>query len=360
MKPLVRQTLSQQTADHLCEAIRSGLWVDRLPGVAELAMHFKVSGHTVRGALGILETDGVLESGGRHLPRKIISRVTQKPLKKLRVGLLPSTPVHEDCAFFQKLVADVLSDIESSGHIGMLVPQTLAKLKYDPRKVLSYLRSNPMDAWVVAGPPRNVMEALSTQSLPVYSIGGNFAGLPIAGSRTTLDAVFHEVVDLLVRGGHRRIAVVSPSFWRNPAPGPPAKAFLHALTAHGIPVGKYNLPDWEESPEGLEVVLESLFRATPPTALFVVEPAHISGVLSFLARKSLHVPEDVSLLATMLDPSQEWHRPRLSSLEWRGPYHSRSIHRWLEKIVQVGICHDQSLVPAVLKAGETLGPARPA
>jgi DNA-binding LacI/PurR family transcriptional regulator len=105
-------------------------------------------------------------------------------------------------------------------------------------------------------------------------------------------------------------------------------------------------------------MLHSLFRTTPPTALFVVEPAHISGVLSFLARRKLGVPEDVSVLAALLDPAQEWHRPRLSSLEWRGPYHSRSIHRWLEKIAHGGICHDQSLVPASLKPGETLAPAK--
>ncbi len=356
MKPLVRQNLAQQTADHVKEVIDSGLWVDRLPGVVELALHFKVSKHTVRGALGILEADGVLESGGSHQPRRILAPGMEKPLKKLRIGILPSTPVHEDCAHFQKLVADIQLDIESSGHIGALVPQTLAKLKYDPGKVLSYLKSHPMDGWIVAGPPRNVMEALSSQSLPVYSIGGNFAGLPIAGSRTTLDAVFHEVVELLVRGGHRRIVVVCPFFWRNPAPGPPAKAFLNALTSHGIAVGKYNLPDWEESPEGLEIMLDSLFRTTPPTALFVVEPAHTSGVLSFLARRKLGIPEDVSVLATLLDPSQEWHRPRLNSLEWREHFHTRGVHRWLEKIAHVGICHDQSLVPASLKPGETLAP----
>jgi DNA-binding LacI/PurR family transcriptional regulator len=362
MKPLVRQNLAQQTADHVKQVIESGLWVDRLPGVVELALHFKVSKHTVRGALGILEADGVLESGGRQQPRRILDCGTEKPLKKLRIGVLPATPVHEDCAHFQGLLADIQSDIERSGHFSVVMPQTLAKLKYDPRKVLSYLDSHPMDAWIVAGPTRNVLEALSSQSLPVYSIGGNFAGLPIAGSRTTLDAVFQEVVDLLVRGGHRRIAVVSPSHWRNPAPGPPAKAFLQALASHGIAVGKYNLPDWEESPEGLEIMLNSLFRNTPPTALFVVEPAHISGVLSFLARRRLGIPEDISVLAALLDPAQEWYRPRLSSLEWRGQYHSRNIHRWLEKVAREGSCHDQALFSASLKPGETLAPvsAKPA
>jgi DNA-binding LacI/PurR family transcriptional regulator len=231
------------------------------------------------------------------------------------------------------------------------MPQSLAQLKYAPKKVRSFVDAHPMDAWLVTSPTRNVLEALSAQKLPVYSLGGNPTGLPIAGSRTTFDAVFHEVVELLVRGGHRRIVVVCPSFWRNPAPGPPAKAFLKALASHGIPVGKYNLPDWEESPEGLEIMLNSLFRTTPPTALFVVKPAHISGVLSFLARRKSRIPEDVSVLAALLDPSQEWHRPRLSSLQWPESFHSRSVHRWLEKIAHVGICHDQALIPASLKPG---------
>jgi len=62
------------------------------------------------------------------------------------------------------------------------------------------------------------------------------------------------------------------------------------------------------------------------------------------------------VLTTLLDPSQEWHRPRLNSMEWREQYHTRGIHHWLEKIAHVGICHEQSLVPASLKPGETLAP----
>jgi DNA-binding LacI/PurR family transcriptional regulator len=362
MKPLVRKTLSQQTAEHLLDAIRSGLWVDRLPGVAELALYFKVSGHTVRAALEILEADGVLKSGGSHLPRKILAAGAAMPSKKIRVGILPASPIQQDNAKAQWMLSEIQSNLERSGHIGVFMSQSLEKMKHASGKVLACLDAHPMDAWIVCSPSRNVLEALSTQNLPVYSLGGNFDNLPIAGSRIRLDLAFKEVIHQLVQIGHRRIVLIGPDFLRNPVPGPSAIAFVETLVSHGIAVGKFHLPDWEETPEGLGILLESLFRTTPPTALLVVDPAHTAGVLSFIASSGLRVPEDVSILALMGDPTLDWCRPRLSTLNWPHALIIRHIHRWVERIAREGTCHDQALFSATLVAGETLAPApaRPA
>lgn len=50
-----------------------------------------------------------------------------------------------------------------------------------------------------------------------------------------------------------------------------AGTFLDKLEALGIPTGPYNLPDWDDTPEGLNQRLDSLFPHSPPTALIVAE-----------------------------------------------------------------------------------------
>ena len=43
--------------------------------------------------------------------------------------------------------------------------------------------------------------------------------------------------------------------------------FYEELAAHGVAGGRYNVPEWEETPEGLTALLEKTFRYTPPTAI---------------------------------------------------------------------------------------------
>jgi hypothetical protein len=50
------------------------------------------------------------------------------------------------------------------------------------------------------------------------------------------------------------------------------------------------LPDWEESPEGFERCLDSLFGSTPPTALILDEPFLFNAVFHYLAQRGLRVP----------------------------------------------------------------------
>ena len=53
----------------------------------------------------------------------------------------------------------------------------------------------------------------------------------------------------------------------------------------------------DESPAGFERLMESLFINTPPTALIVDETCWFIAARGVLVRRSLRVPEQVSLVA---------------------------------------------------------------
>ncbi len=65
---------------------------------------------------------------------------------------------------------------------------------------------------------------------------------------------------------------------------------MNELKLHGIPTSGYNLPDWEESPKGFNLLMESLFKRTPPTAMIIDEVCWFSAALAFFLRRGIHVP----------------------------------------------------------------------
>jgi hypothetical protein len=64
---------------------------------------------------------------------------------------------------------------------------------------------------------------------------------------------------------------------------PAEQMLLDELEAHGISAGSFNLPDWEESAQGLHRCLEQLFQVTPPSAILVDDGMLFLGVRNYLA-----------------------------------------------------------------------------
>lgn len=96
---------------------------------------------------------------------------------------------------------------------------------------------------------------------------------------------------------------------------PPAHTIAFRID-HGILAGRYHLPHWENSPEGLYQCLEATFAHTPPTAILVEEPSLYFAVQHFLSRRQMLVPEDVSLVCLSPHPAFEWCRPEVTHLNW--------------------------------------------
>ena len=355
MKPIVRSTVAAETAKRLKELLISGHWGGAVPGVVEIAKQFRVSKYSARGALRILESEGVLKSRGAGRSRHLVPRAAGSSGTIFRVGILPTIPLSHDNAFVQKIISLIRTDVEKSGHHCFISSRSLHQLGHDAVRVLSHIKREPADAWITYCAQRDVLVSMAGQSSPVYALGGYYAGLPVAGSVADIHPALKQAIDELTNLGHRKIVVICPNRWKHPEPIPTARFLLDNLRSKKIPVGDYNMPDWNESPEGLANLLESMFKVTSPTALLVMEPAHAVAVLSFLARKRLRVPEDISLLTTMIDPIQEWHQPPLTKLLSPTEPHVRHIRRWLAKISSGKVWHNQRTIAVGLLKGGSFG-----
>ena len=133
-------------------------------------------------------------------------------------------------------------------------------------------------------------------------------------------------------------------------------AFREELIAAGIPFGDYNLPDWDQTAEGMRALLPSLFRLTPPTAMIFSDYDPVMSAISFFANRGVDVPRSVSLVSMTDPPSIEWHIPSLSHfrVNWDGM--AREIIRWAGDVSRGRPQRPLRTFDAVFVPGATIGP----
>ncbi len=133
------------------------------------------------------------------------------------------------------------------------------------------------------------------------------------GVRDQTDVVMHDLHYRLEAEGHsaefssksmlnlkmdaRRVAAHV-----EPVLGMIEQAFLDDLKSYGIRTGPYNLAVWQGEAADFRDCLDSLFRLTPPTALFLDEPMLFLAARQHLAGKGVLAPRNVSLICDDPDP----------------------------------------------------------
>jgi DNA-binding LacI/PurR family transcriptional regulator len=355
MKPVRRQALDEQVAELLTESIQTGRWEGVLPGVNQLAVTFHVSRETVRAALRLLETRGVLIAAGAGRSRVIaMKRGVPASRRTLRVAVLLNEPLENENAGMQRMLFQLQAAVVASGHECFFAPRGLEALGRSVRRVASLVRSVPADAWVVLAGSLEILEWFAAQSFPSLAIGGRSASVPIAGASVTFLPALREAARKLMGLGHRRIVMISPELWRHPTPGPLVRAFHEVLADGGIVSGEYHVPDWEESSAGLHRLLQSLFRVTPPTALIVVEPVHAVAVSNFLTQRGLLIGRDVSLVCIVPDPAFAWRQPPMAHFQWDSGRLIRRIVRWVGATARGRVDREQFAIPARFVPGGTV------
>ena len=358
MQPVQQTPKHELVATHLREGMREGRWSGNLPGVLRLAAELDVSPFTVRRALRLLQTEGLLANGGLGRSRSISPTGNSGVLRRpLRVTILGHDANLADCPQSSLVLIDIMQSLETAGHDVFLCKKSQIELKHDVRRMTRHLAEIPADAWIVEAGSRPLLEWCATQPTPCLALYGRTGNLPLA--RTGPDTVpAHRVATRhLLALGHRRIVNIARESRRKPTPGTCELAFLEEMTAHGVATSDYNLPDWEETPKGLCRLLEALFRHTPPTALLIDETPNLIATMAFFARHGIRRPEQVSLVSTDCDAILDWCHPAIAHLRWDNAFIVRRVVRWVNAVRKGKPDRRVINVLAEFVPGGSIGPA---
>jgi DNA-binding LacI/PurR family transcriptional regulator len=206
--------------------------------------------------------------------------------------------------------------LQQAGHDAAFATKTMQDLGMNLNRIARFVSATEADAWIVVAGPREVLDWFAMQKLPAFALFGRFLQVSMAGAAPKKSPVYATVIERLVKMGHRRIVSVVREDRRKPAPGLLEQFFLDQLSKHGIQTGPYHLPDWDDSPVGLQKLLDSLFQHTPPTALLLDEPSLFIAARDHLAHQGILSPRDVSLVCCDYDPVFDWCIPAITHIAW--------------------------------------------
>lgn len=363
MRPIHRISVLDQTVEHLREGIRTGRWHGELPGVLRLAAECDVSKDTMRAALRLLEKEGLLSEGRAGGRRSVLvaddalsAKGARGKVRSLRVAILLHDPLEKESDPQRHTLSDIRHDLEAAGHTVLFAAKTQEELRLQPARIAKLVAATPADAWIVVAAPRPVLEFFAAQPLPVLALGGHSRGLDIAISGVDGTPGLCTATRRLLALGHRRIVLICPRTWRQPAGGRTTTAYLEELAAHGITASDYSLPDFEPTAAGLRALFESLFRLTPPTALILETADYAAAAMAFLVRRKLAVPHDVSLVCLYPDASLRWCDPPVAQLRHQDALVVRRIVHWCRAIARGKEDRQPVLIPAEFEEGGTIGP----
>jgi DNA-binding LacI/PurR family transcriptional regulator/DNA-binding transcriptional regulator YhcF (GntR family) len=340
-----------QVAEHLRRELLAGKWSRTMPGGDGLAADLGVGVNTVEAALRQLEAEGLLVNQGRRRGRLIRLPDSGITRAALRVAVL----ANESADFNESFIASLPHDLEAAGHVPVNPGKSMHDLKMDIGRIAQLVNETAADAWVVVAGSREVLEWFSARDLPIFALFGRRTGLPIAGTGPDNLTPYLAATRQMIALGHRRIVNICRRERRVPIPGNAERAFLAELAKHDIPSGDYNLPDWQETGEGLRRMLGALFQTTPPTALIFDEAPILAAALQFLAQRNIQVPGDVSLFCIFSDPTFALCVPPIAEIRWDHRQVTRGILRWANRIAKGREDRRQTLFKAEFVPGGTIG-----
>ncbi len=353
MQPIRFLSVGEQTVEHLRKGIQEGRWSGRLPGVVLLAAQCDVSTGVVRAALRRLEDEGVVTAGGLGRCRRIVPpEQGGTPLRSLRVGILPHDSINDD-----HLLWEILRDLEAAGHLVTIAKKSQGQLNHSLPSVIRMSKEIEVDAWIVSAGSRELLEWFAGQNIPTMALYGRSGGLALARTGPDKVPASLDSIRQLIALGHRRIVMIALAGRRKPIPGNVERLVLEEMRRHGIETGPYNLPDWEETPEGFNSLLENLFRTTPPTALIISETPKFIAAMQFLARRHIDVPGQVSLISPDFDKELNWCYPSIARMEWNNAHIVRRVVRWVAAVKKGNPDRETINVPATFVPGGSIGPA---
>ena len=331
---------------------QSGALDGQMPGVAQLVRRLGVGTKTAVAALDSLKHKGVITAHGERKRSKIVAEDTGN-----KAGLQIRILLYEESDAHNEHIVQLGYRLEQRGHHVAHAAKTLSGLNFDVKRVARMVEKDDGDAWVIQAGSRPVLEWFSARTVPAFAMFGRQTQLPIASLATVKSTAAAEALRRLVDLGHRRIVMLTREERRKPTPGMLERRFLEALERLGIGTGTYNLPDWEDNARGLQRCLDSLFRHTPPTALFFSEPALFFAAQQYLLAKGMVVPRDVSLVVLDANPAFAWFEPQVSHVRTETRRWVPRILQWVDHVAKGKEDRRETLVYGEFVEGGTIGPA---
>lgn len=296
LQPLRRRSLAAQAADGIRAALMQGRWPTNLPSERELCEQLQVSRITVRAALTTLEREGCLRTSARRRRSTVPLRARPSSPSPLRTMVLVSSrPLAEFSAFALLLVGAMRDAVAREGFILEYRANAACYGPHPGRALEEFVAQWPAAVWILWDSMEPMQRWFVRRRLPCIVAGGCVTGISLPSVAQDFRATSRHAAGLLLRKGHRRIALVLPPGMRG-GEMETEQGVRDALDSH--PENALRVLRHDGTAPDLCARLGRVIRSDrPPTAYLVARAIHVPTVMMFLMASGLRLPEDVAVVS---------------------------------------------------------------
>ena len=296
-----RLSLVSQTAQSLRDGIRTGHWQEHLPGERELCAHLQVSRPTLRAALEELQRQGWIDVTRRQRRRIRASQAAQCQSAKREIAMLSANSFLAMPPPMMFVIDELRDKLAEAGYT-LKLHVNRACFSAAPVRTLELLvRHNQAAVWLVFGSKEPMQRWFIRQQLPCLIAGSCAPDIALPSVDVDYRATCHHAGGLLLRKGHRSIALVLP---KDAYGGDlvSEEGLREALASAQAPIQLRVLRHDDVTPNLCKMLDQILLSPNPPTAFLVARSPCVLTVMMHLMRRGKRIPQDVAVISRDNDP----------------------------------------------------------
>ena len=301
-------SLSSQVASNLRDQLRTGRLGDQLPGERQLAERLAVSRKTIRKALEILRSEGIVRTRSNRSSRVAKARVAKAGAVPRKIVLLLPAPIEGARPFTVLWVNHLMALLHEAG----LELEVVSGAKYfghqASRSLSRLVETKGAACWILARSHRAMQQWFHDHEIPAIVAGSSHPGIDLPSVDIDHHALCRHAAITFLQHGHTRLALFLEKAGHR-GDDESERGFREGLAGQpGAGAPLVCRPD--KDPASISRAVERLHQLpNSPTGYLLSNSFSYLTVFSYFASCGLRVPDDVSLISRDEEPFLAYLKP---------------------------------------------------
>lgn len=332
-----RRSLGMQAAELMTQAIKDHKWNKYLPSERRLCEILRVSRPTIRIALQILKSNGLIliKHGVRNRLLKPTKKITAQRESHLVLLVTPIQLNHLTLATHQ-LISSTCANLAEQGLTTEVLYCPADNILIQRRKLCEFILQNEVVCTVLLSVSKELQLWCQKYLSPVLLIGSCHQEVKLPSLDFDLRSVCRHAGGLFLSNGHRRIALIIPHTGMA-GDIESETGFLESIQHSNRSDVMASIIRHNGTAQGISNKLNWIFKsAHAPTGLLVAKPTDMFIVIMYLLKHSLSVPENISLISRDYDHLFEITSPTIAHYNKQTVAFTHRLSRMILQMINDG------------------------